>query len=46
MLYRDLHLEEINDINELGDAVFLVKRATDAITFLDDDAKETNYEYS
>lgn len=43
---RDLRLSEITHISELGDTVFLVKRATDAIIFRDDDAKETNYEFS
>lgn len=43
--YRDLHLSETADIGELS-TKFLVKRASDAIVFLDDNAKETNYEFS
>lgn len=44
-LCRDLHLNELTNLDALN-TKFLVKRASDAIVFLDDDAEETKYEYS
>lgn len=44
--YRDLHLDDVTDATMLYDTKFLVKRATDAITSRNHDAKETSYEYS
>lgn len=43
---RDLHLDDIIDQTQLLDIKFLVKRATDAITFRDDDMEETTYQFS
>lgn len=43
---RDLHLDDVTDTSLLTDTKFLVKRATDAITFKDDDTQDTTYEYS
>lgn len=33
--FRDLHLEDVDDVNKITTS-FLIKRATDAITFRDD----------
>lgn len=43
---RDLHLNDVTDVTVLSDTKFLVKRAVEAIIQNDQDAKETNYEFS
>lgn len=43
--HRDLHLDDVIDKRQLLDTKFLVKRATDAIVFRDDDMEETTYQF-
>lgn len=43
--FRDLHLEDIEDGSEITTKL-LVKRATDAIVFKEDDVKDTDWQFS
>lgn len=43
--FRDLHLEDIEDVAEITPKL-LVKRATDAIVFKEDNVKDTDWQFS
>lgn len=43
--FRDLHLEDIEDVSEITPKL-LVKRATDAIVFKEDDVKDADWQFS
>lgn len=43
--FRDLHLEDIEDVSEITPKL-LVKRATDAIVFKEDNVKDADWQFS